>query len=116
MVKVLCKGGPYYWIKKPFNALERQVWLWDLAQSAKKGRAYHQERADAGGPKAHVHRELLELFEPRWQETVLPHRHGDRRGLSAIASAGNIAKSIFCWIARSTRAMRRIRPTHSSTL
>src|SRR5262249_51807311 len=70
MVKVLCKGGPYYWIKEPFNALERQVWLWDLAQSAKKGRAYHQEQADAGGPKTHVHRELLELFEPRWQETI----------------------------------------------
>lgn len=25
MVKVLCKGGPYYWIKEPYTAAERRA-------------------------------------------------------------------------------------------
>ena len=31
MVKVLCKGGPYYWIKEPLTDLEQRIQADDRA-------------------------------------------------------------------------------------
>ena len=61
MVKVLCKGGPYYWVKEPFTDLEQRVWLWDLAEGARESRAYHEQRG---------HHDVLKRLEDYFLRTI----------------------------------------------
>lgn len=36
MVKVLCKGGPYYWIREPRTDFEKKMWAADSAEGLRE--------------------------------------------------------------------------------
>jgi len=41
MVKVLCKGGPYYWIREPLTELEKRITAADRAEHVREKGILH---------------------------------------------------------------------------